>query len=172
LVCLTTSARIPHGGGNAVFPPNWKPWARPARCGGANDRYQIALKKDFFFNTFQGASEQRVNFGGQRLDRFSRTQFGLFDDADAALPAAAYVRFSSSPWRADRIRSTSSSVRFDVFVDRVGPRPFDRSRWVGITGTGVAVNLRGPRGTLFKADVGKSFCGFMRDRAHSCYKSC
>ena len=49
--------------------------------------------------------------------------------------------------------------RLDLFLDQaIGCEPCDEGKtWQAVTGTGVAVNLKGPWDTLFKADVGKSF---------------
>ena len=49
---------------------------------GSRDLCQVrrALSKDIFLSTFQKVHLNAAYFGGTRLDRFSRYQFGLFDD--------------------------------------------------------------------------------------------
>ena len=52
--------------------------SRPARATYA--KYAAHLSKDIFLSTFQKVHLNAAYFGGTRLDRFSRYQFGLFDD--------------------------------------------------------------------------------------------
>jgi hypothetical protein len=144
------------------FRTSWRAWGLPESAEpveSAYDRYQVSLSKDFFFNTFHKVHVNGAYFGGERLDRFSQYQFGLFDDTRMHGVPASGVRFGELAMaRGSYSFNIFEQYRLDVFVDRAwGRDPFDRRRWLGVTGTGVAVNLRGPMGTLFKADVGKSF---------------
>ncbi len=122
-------------------------------------KYMASLSRDFYFGPFQKLHLNAAYFGGRRLDRFSRYQFGLFDDTRIHGVPASGIRF-------DELRVARGSYsfnlldqyRFDLFLDQGWGR--DRSRtlgWRPVTGLGVAFNVRTPWSTILRADVGKSF---------------
>jgi hypothetical protein len=120
-------------------------------------KYDIGLSKDFAFNTFHTIHFNGTYFGGQRLDRFSMYQFGLFDATRMhGVPAA--VRFAElGMFRGSYSFNLFEQYRLDVFLDRaVGREPGIDSSWRGITGTGVRVNFRAPRSTILQLELGKS----------------
>jgi len=142
---------------------SWKPW------GPADDltvdpprtyaKYAAHVSRDVFFNVFQKLHFNASYFGGQDLDRFSRYQFGLFDDTRIHGVPASGVRFD----RVGMLRGSYSlnifeQYRLDLFLEQAWgqDREIDRS-WRPVTGIGAAVNLRAPWNTILRADVGKSF---------------
>ncbi len=140
----------------------WAPWG-PAEAleTGASSyaKYAAHLSKDVFLSTFQKVHLNAAYFGGTRLDRFSRYQFGLFDDTRIHGVPASGVRFDDVGMvRGSYSFNIFEQYRLDLFVDQAWGR--DRSadsRWRPLTGLGAAVNLRAPFNTILRADVGKSF---------------
>jgi len=141
----------------------WAPWGRPR---GEYDpaqatyrRYQVTASKDFALDAFQRVHVDGAWFGGRTLDRFSMYQFGLFDETRMHGVPSAGVRFPElAMLRASYSFNVFDQYRFDAFLDQaVGRDPRDRSRWLPVTGTGVAVNTRAPFHTILRLDVGKSF---------------
>jgi hypothetical protein len=108
---------------------------------------------------FQKVHLNAAYFGGRRLDRFSRYQFGLFDDTRIHGVPASGIRFD----RLGMVRGSYSfnlldQYRFDVFLDQGWGRDDERGiAWRPLTGTGIALNVRAPWSTIFRADIGKSF---------------
>jgi len=97
-------------------------------------------------------------FGGQRLDRFSMYQFGLFDPTRVrGVPSA--VRFSEIGMvRGSYSFNLFEQYRFDLFVDHAtGRDPRLDTMWQQVTGTGIRLSLRAPRSTILQLDLGKSF---------------
>jgi hypothetical protein len=48
--------------------------------------------------------------------------------------------------------------RIDLFLERASGRDRDASPdWQSLTGTGIALNVRAPFGTILRADIGHSF---------------
>ena len=121
-------------------------------------KYDIGISKDVGFRTFHTIHFNGTYFGGQRLDRFSMYQFGLFDATRMhGVPAA--VRFAElGMFRGSYSFNLFEQYRLDLFLDRaVGREPGGDSPWRGLTGTGVRVNFRAPRSTILQIDIGKSF---------------
>ncbi len=142
---------------------NWKPWGladssaeapRPTYA-----RYSAGLSRDVFLGVFQKLHFNAAYFGGDRLDRFSRYQFGLFDDTRIHGVPASGLRFDDLAMvRGSYTFNLFEQYRIDLFLERASGR--DRavdSAWQSLTGTGVAVNVRAPFGTILRADVGHSF---------------
>jgi hypothetical protein len=141
----------------------WKPWGpddalalEPPRV---YAKYAAHLSKDWFFNPFQKVHLNASYFGGRRLDRFSRYQFGLFDDTRIHGVPASGVRFDElAMLRGSYSLNVFEQYRVDLFVEQARGR--DRSfesGWRQLTGLGAAVNFRAPWHTILRADVGKSF---------------
>jgi len=152
------------GAAAAVFRrASWAPWGR-----GDSDydpahntflRYEITASKDLLFGPFQRVHVDGAWYGGRDLDRFSMYRFGLFDETRMHGVPAAGVRFPElAMFRASYSFNVLEQYRFDAFFDQaVGQDPSDRSRWLPVTGTGVAVSTRAPFQTILRFDVGKSF---------------
>jgi hypothetical protein len=97
-------------------------------------------------------------FGGSDLDRFSRYQFGLFDDTRIHGVPASGVRFDRlGMFRGSYSFNLFEQYRLDLFAEQAWgqDRAIDRS-WRALTGLGAAVNVRAPWNTILRADLGKS----------------
>jgi hypothetical protein len=154
----------------------WEPWgpaAAPVTSPRTYTKYSVNASKEFFLNVF---SKMRVNaayFGGDGLDRFSQYQFGLFDDTRIHGVPSSGVRFGELVMlRGSYSFNVFEQYRFDAFLDRAWGRDRDASQplmpvsgtelpvdsqWPGLTGIGLAFNLRAPWSTILRAEVGKSF---------------
>ena len=121
-------------------------------------KYSANVSKDFFISTFQKVHLNGAYFGGRRLDRFSRYQFGLFDDTRIHGVPASGVRFDELTMaRGSYSFNIFEQYRFDLFLDQAWGR--DRridAAWRPLTGFGAAINLRAPMNTILRADIGKS----------------
>jgi hypothetical protein len=143
----------------------WRPWGSdeqrsdPGRSRQRYLKYNVTLARDFQLDPFQKLHVDVGVFGGRHLDRFSRYQFGMFDDTRIHGVPASGIRF-------DDLRMTRGSYSFnlfdqyrlDLFLEQAWGR--DRSagpEWHPITGTGVGVNMRAPWRTMLRIDLGHSF---------------
>jgi hypothetical protein len=150
----------------------WEPWG-PADALETGSRtyakYAAHLSKDFFLTTFQKIHLNGAYFGGRRLDRFSRYQFGLFDDTRIHGVPGSGVRFDDLGMvRGSYSFNIFEQYRLDLFLDQAWGR--DRAadtRWRPLTGLGAAVNMRAPFNTILRADVGKSFLPARYDQVGS-----
>jgi len=139
----------------------WRPWG-PEDSVQSTPRtyvkYAAHLSKDVFLNTFQKLHFNAAYFGGSGLDRFSRFQFGLFDDTRIHGVPGAGIRFDQLGMvRGSYSFNIFEQYRLDLFVDQAWGR--DRSaglEWQPLTGLGAAINLRAPFNTILRADIGKS----------------
>jgi hypothetical protein len=120
-------------------------------------RYQAQASKDFVFATFHTIHVNAAYFGGERLDRFSMYRFGLFDETKIhGVPSA--VRVSELAMvRGSYAFNILDQYRIEVSLDRASGRDTAGGGWRALTGVGLGLNLRGPRNTILRADVGKSF---------------
>ena len=112
-----------------------------------------ALTHEYFPSSLNGAY-----FGGQQQDRFSMYQFGLFDAARMhGVPSS--VRFAElAMFRGSYSFNLFQQYRIDLFLDHArGRNPQSGDSWVPVTGIGLGLNLRAPRNTILRADLGKSF---------------
>lgn len=152
---------------------SWRPWG-PAdalvESPQTYTKYSLGVTKEYFLSVF---SKLRVNaawFGGERLDRFSKYQFGLFDETKVHGVPASGVRFGElAMLRGSYSFNVFEQYRFDIFLEGAVGRDKDASRplgaarvatsdpWLPITGLGAAFSLRAPWNTILRADVGKSF---------------
>jgi hypothetical protein len=141
----------------------WKPWGLADGAGleapqRTYSRYSAGLSRDLYLGIFQKLHFNAQYFGGEHLDRFSRYQFGLFDDTRIHGVPASGVRFDDLAMvRGSYTFNIFEQYRFDLFLERASGR--DRSAgqsWQGLTGTGVALNVRAPFGTILRADIGHS----------------
>ncbi len=120
-------------------------------------KYTASLSKDFFF----GLHKIHLNaayFGGRHLDRFSMYQFGFFDENRIHGVPSAGVRFAElAMLRTAYSFNLLDLYRVDVFLEQaLGKDPTYDTKWRGVTGLGLGLNLRAPFGTLLRADLGKS----------------
>ena len=142
---------------------SWAPWGPPSEPYDPDEatyrRYQVTASKDFHLDAFQRVHVDGAWFGGEDLDRFSSYQFGLFDKTRMHGVPSAGIRFPELAMvRASYSFNLFDQYRFDAFVDQAfGKDPRDRSHWLPVTGTGVAVHMRAPHHTILRLDVGKSF---------------
>ncbi len=137
----------------------WGPAAALESAPASYTKYDLGASKDFILATFHTIHLNGAYFGGDRLDRFSMYQFGLFDSARMhGVPSA--VRFART-----------GDVSGVVFVQSLQPVPYRslcRPRegqgrrspgiaWQPVTGLGLGLNLRAPRNTILRVDLGRSF---------------
>jgi hypothetical protein len=139
----------------------WNAWSQDDGFD-AGDRtytkYDLGLSKDFTFATFHNLHLNGTYFGGQRLDRFSTYEFGIFDATRMhGVPSA--VRFGElGMFRGSYSFNLFEQYRLDLFLDHAGGRdPQGDNVWRQVTGTGIRLNLRAPRNTILQVDYGKSF---------------
>jgi hypothetical protein len=147
---------------------SWKPWGLPDSSAPDGSleapqrtylRYSAGLSRDLFIGIFQKLHFNAAYFGGQHLDRFSRYQFGLFDDTRIHGVPASGLRFDDLAMvRGSYTFNIFEQYRIDLFLERASGRDRATDRyWQSLTGTGVALNVRAPFGTILRADVGHSF---------------
>lgn len=141
---------------------SWKRWG-PAEALAVDPprtytKFAAHVSRDVFLDVVQKIHLNASYFGGRRLDRFSRYQFGLFDDTRIHGVPAAGVRFDELAMvRAAYSLNLFEQYRVDLFAEHAWgqDRAIDRS-WRRLTGLGTAVNVRAPWNTIFRADVGTS----------------
>jgi hypothetical protein len=147
---------------------NWQPWGlsdptQPNDGLGAPQRtyvrYSGNLSRDFFLGPLQKVHLNGGYFGGDNLDRFSRYQFGLFDDTRIHGVPASGVRFDDLAMaRGTYTFDLLQLYRFDLFLEQAWGRDLAASRsWQPLTGFGVAFNVRAPYNTILRADVGHAW---------------
>ena len=140
---------------------SWQPWGPQGDVQSTPRtylKYAAHISKDVFLSPFQKVHFNGAFFGGRGLDRFSRFQFGLFDDTRIHGVPGAGIRFDDLAMvRGSYSFNIFEQYRFDVFVEQAWGR--DRStgpEWRPLTGLGAAINLRAPFNTILRADIGKS----------------
>jgi hypothetical protein len=125
--------------------------------GESYSRYQVALSRDWYFKTFQKVHVNGAYFGGRDLDRFSKYQFGMFDDTRIHGVPASGVRYAElSMLRTAYTMNIFDIYRVDLFAEQAWGRDL-REPWEPMTGIGAAVHFRAPKSTILRADFGKSF---------------
>lgn len=140
----------------------WEPWGDLERFDPESrtyTKYSLTLGKDFFIQPFQKIHFDLGYFGGERLDRFSRYQFGIFDETRIHGVPSTALRFEELFLaRAAYAFKLFDVYRFDLFLDHaVGDDPSGVSDRVRLTGVGTALSLRGPWSTILRIELGKSF---------------
>jgi len=145
---------------------SWQPWGlrQPGELTAAAaspdtyDKYQASLSRDFYVNVFQKIHLNTSWFSGRDLDRFSKYQFGMFDDTRIHGVPASGVRYGELAMvRGSYSLNIFEQYRFDLYMDRAwGRDEAGHGLWDPITGFGVAVNVRAPHNTILRADFGKS----------------
>jgi hypothetical protein len=140
----------------------WTPWGVPGSLtsdGRTYTKYSANLSRDFYISPIQKIHANGAYFGGQRLDRFSRYQFGLFDDTRIHGVPASGVRFDELAMaRGSYTFDLLQMYRLDLFLERAWGRDLSASRdWQPITGVGTALNVRAPFNTILRMDVGHAW---------------
>ncbi len=150
------------GSGSYGRRADWEPWGDVEEFDPATRsywRYRVVLGKDFFFKTFHKIHVDGGWFGGERLDRFTKYQFGLFDETRVRGVPSTAVRFAELILaRASYSFNVFDQFRVEVFYDQGwGDDRAQGLERVRFSGLGLGLNLRGPRHTILRLDVGKSF---------------
>ena len=140
----------------------WTPWGEPSdgtleTTSGTYAKYTATISRDIFLDIFQKINVNAAWFGGQRLDRFVRYQFGLFDSTRIhGVPAS--VRFGElALLRGSYSVNVFEQYRIDVFLEHGWGRDARGESWQRIPGIGGAFNLPGPWNTIVRADVGQAW---------------
>jgi len=144
----------------------WQPWglhdpaaeASTTTTPSTYDKYQVSLSRDFYLNPLSKIHLNGAYFGGDRLDRFSRYQFGMFDDTRIHGVPASGVRYGELAMvRGSYSLNIFEQYRLDLYLDRAWGRDDPgHGAWDPVTGFGTAVNVRAPWNTILRADFGKS----------------
>ncbi len=144
----------------------WHPWgfqdedalATPEVSPQTYEKYQVNVSRDFYVSAFQKLHLNTAWFSGRNLDRFSKYQFGLFDDTRIHGVPASGVRFGELTMvRGSYSFNIFDQYRLDLFVDQAWGRDDPgHGVWDPIAGFGIAVNVRAPWNTILRADFGKS----------------
>lgn len=141
---------------------SWHAWGSGADASGSVEgatyvRYQMNLSRDWYFGPFQKLHVNGAYFSGRDLDRFSKYQFGMFDDTRVHGVPSSGIRYEEL----GMLRGSYTFNVFDIYrLDVFGEHAWGHDRpnqWEPMTGLGAAVNLRGPKSTILRADFGKSF---------------
>ena len=140
-------------------PPIRRSQRRACRAAVTYVQYSGNLSRDFFLGPLQKMHLNGGYFGGDNLDRFSRYQFGLFDDTRIHGVPASGVRFDDLAMaRGTYTFDLLQLYRFDLFLEQAWGRDLAASRsWQPLTGFGVAFNVRAPYNTILRADVGHAW---------------
>jgi len=150
------------GSGSYARRADWEPWGDVSTFDPETEsywRYRFVLGKDFFFKTFHKIHVDAGYFGGERLDRFTKYQFGLFDETRVRGVPSTAVRFAELILaRASYSFNVFDQFRVEVFYDQgQGDDPGEGLERVRFSGLGLGLNFRGPRHTIIRFDVGKGF---------------
>ena len=145
---------------------SWQPWGlhdpaeedASATTPRTYDKYQLSLSRDFYLNPLSKIHLNGAYFGGRDLDRFSRYQFGMFDDTRIHGVPASGVRYGElAMMRGSYSLNIFEQYRLDLYLDRAWGRDDPgHGVWDPVTGFGTAVNVRAPWNTILRADFGKS----------------
>jgi hypothetical protein len=139
----------------------WRDWGFETDAASKADyvKYSASLSRDFYFNVFHKIHLNGAWFSGRDLDRFSKYQFGMFDDTRIHGVPASGARFEELAMaRGSYSFNIFDQYRLDLFLEQAWGRDlaFDPD-WQAITGIGAAVNVRSFWGTILRVDAGKSF---------------
>ena len=120
-------------------------------------RYSVSLSRDLYYG-FHKIHMNVGYFGGENLDRFSRYQFGMFDDTRIHGVPASGLRFDTLALaRGSYSFNLFDQYRLDLFFEHGRGRDLSIDRtWQPVTGLGAAVNVRAPYNTILRADIGRS----------------
>ena len=94
-------------------------------------KYTASLSRDWYFNAIHKIHLNGAWFGGQRLDRFSKYQFGMFDDTRIHGVPASGVRFQELAMaRGSYSFNLLDLYRLDLFLEQAWGRDRDVARGV------------------------------------------
>jgi hypothetical protein len=121
-------------------------------------RQSASLTKDIV-NGIHTMHLNAAYYGGQRLDRFSQYQFGMFEEHRIRGVPASGVRFSDLAMaRGSYAVNLFDQYRAEIALDQAfGLDPSVGRDWQRITGVGFGFLTRGPFRTMIRGDIGKSF---------------
>jgi hypothetical protein len=121
-------------------------------------KYSASLSRDWYFKAVHKIHLNGAWFGGSRLDRFSKYQFGMFDDTRIHGVPASGVRFQELAMaRGSYSFNLLDMYRLDIFLEQAWGRDRDVApAWRPLAGFGAAANVRVPWNMILRADVGKS----------------
>ncbi len=156
---------------NAVWArrAEWRPWGDAGalvRTSPDYMKFSLAGTKVFYLGPLSKVIVNGAWYGGDKLDRFSQYQFGLFDETKVHGVPSAGVRYGELAMaRGQYSFNLFEQYRMDVFVDRAWGRVRGNAvfgiadvPWEPLTGVGVAFNVRIPgRTAILRGEVGKSF---------------
>jgi hypothetical protein len=122
-------------------------------------KYTASLTRDWYLNAVHKLHLNGAWFGGQRLDRYSKYQFGMFDDTRIHGVPASGVKFQQLAMaRGSYSFNLLDLYRLDLFLEQAWGRDRDVSPdWRPLTGIGAAANLRVRWNMILRAEAGKSF---------------
>jgi hypothetical protein len=156
---------------NAVWArrTSWRAWGEPGalvRTAPDYTKFSLSGTKVFYLGPLSKFIVNGAWYGGDRLDRFSQYQFGLFDETKVHGVPSAGVRYGELAMaRGQYSFNLFEQYRMDLFVDRAWGRVRGNAAfaitdvpWEPLTGVGVAFNVRIPgRTAILRGEVGKSF---------------
>jgi hypothetical protein len=121
-------------------------------------KYTASISRDWYFKAIHKIHLNGAWFGGQRLDRFSKYQFGMFDDTRIHGVPASGLRFQELTMaRGSYSFNLLDLYRLDLFLEQAWGRDRDVARaWRPVTGLGAAANLRVRWNMILRAEAGKS----------------
>jgi hypothetical protein len=121
-------------------------------------KYTASISRDWYFKVVHKLHLNGAWFGGRGLDRFSKYQFGMFDDTRIHGVPASGVRFQELTMaRGSYSFNLLDLYRLDLFLEQAWGRDRDVAPgWRPLTGLGAAVNLRVPWNMILRAEAGKS----------------
>jgi hypothetical protein len=140
---------------------NWKPWGIPSEFNPNQKTYTTfggEISKSFYLPKFQRISVELNYLDGQRLDRFSKWQFGFFgsrrihgvQSGSVTAEQALLAHFSYGFVFSEQFRMEAfyDHGLLDDAIEGFHHEPFQ--------GVGVAGQTIGPKGTLVRLDIGKT----------------
>ena len=148
---------------------SWHPWGDPdalLETPASYAKYSATATKVFYLGPFSKFVLNGAWFTGDKLDRFSQYQFGLFDDTRIHGVPSAGVRYGELAMaRGQYSFNLLEQYRLDLFLDRAWGRVRTAGvpgiadvPWEPLTGVGVAFNVRVPgRTAILRGEVGHSF---------------
>ena len=132
---------VPPGGYSFVANGTW--YRRRSGEQPTYTKYTASLSRDWYFNAVHKIHLNGAWFGGQRLDRFSKYQFGMFDDTRIHGVPASGLRFQELTMaRGSYSFNLLDLYRLDLFLEQAWGRDRDVARaWRPVTGLGAAREL-------------------------------
>jgi hypothetical protein len=147
----------------------WQPWGQGVVTSPRFTKYSAALSRDFYLDAFQKLHFNGSWFGSRNADRFSKYQFGMFEDTRIHGVPSSGVRYAElamvrSSWSVNIFQQ----YRVDLFLEHAwGREDAGRGPWNRIPAVGAAINVRAPWDTMLRVDAGKSWLPGRFDRLGS-----